>query len=167
MNKPLMEASLEWTEGKFLFRSGFYAGRPPSLGDLNSKILEMIYLGIKKDVGESEATNFVRFVNSLEDLSASSFIVAMERFWALDCKEPLVHQESRDRARLDDNLYGRQLESQALGLLATVLGGRNLDEDKIRSRSMDIKRDFIRNHMTEIPVNERSRKLTPADRHYM
>jgi hypothetical protein len=134
-------------------RSGFYAGRKPSTGDLNSQILEMFYLGMKRDLGGEAASNFVRFVNNLDDLSASAFIVAFEQFWASGCEDVGVRQEPGDRNRLSGRGHG--LEVEAFGLIGETLFGRPMSEEEIRVASVPIKSSFIRAHESEVPKDER------------
>lgn len=142
-----------WTRGRFCMRSGFYAGRGPTSSDLNSDILESLYQGIKKELGEAAAANFVRFVNKLDDLSASAFIVAFEQFWAQDCKTVEIEQTSEDRMRLDAR--GSGLEAQAFGaVMSHMSGGSNKSEDEIRHLSNRLKGKFIWTHRDEIPEDE-------------
>lgn len=141
-----------WTSNRFLLRSGFYSGRGIDLSDLNSKILEQFYQGIKSELGQKEASNFVRFVNKLEDLSASAFIVAFEQFWGKGCKTIDIPQESRDRVRLDAE-QGPALTVQAFGTVISAMFGRD-DEVNDRWRSESVKSEFVWNHADEIPADE-------------
>ena len=142
------EAGYSWVNGRFSMRSGCYAGRPPSPSDLDSKILEMFYKGLKRDVGVTEANNFVLFVNNLTDLSATSFIVAFERFWASSCQNCCVRQTPGDRMQVSG--YGATRDAEAILALAGMLGSPVRDAN-IRAVSNDIKRDFIEAHFKEIP----------------
>lgn len=153
MQRNLSELVREWVGGRFSMRSGYYAGRPPSPSDLDSDILESIYTGIKKQVGDEAATAFARFVNKLNDLSASSFIVAFERFWAKDCKMVDVAQETTDRTRLDG--YGDALHAQAFAVVAQALSGPRMSEDEILHASNWVKGKFINKHEKEIPDDEK------------
>jgi hypothetical protein len=132
---------------------GQYAGRGPTESDLNSKMLDSIYFGVKNYQGDRAANMFVRFVNNLEDLSASAFIVAFENFWRLDCSVPTIGQ---DKAR-DNEPTGspETMKSQSFALLAQSLTGQRMNADETRRRSQKIKADFIRDHANEIPEAER------------
>lgn len=141
-----------WTRN-FVWDSGYYAGRGPSKTDLNSEILEAIYRGIRQDISEVAAINFVRFVNNLVDLSASSFIVAFERFHYSDYETIDVPQRKEDRARLTGR--GHALQAQALAVFAGALFGRPRDEAMTLQDSNFIKEDFIRAHRDEIPTGEK------------
>lgn len=152
MRDNLSELVHKWTGGMFLLRSGYYAGRPPSEGDLGSKHLEMLYQGIKSDVGGEEATNFARFVNKLNDLSASAFIVAFEQFWAHDCKTIDISQTAADGMRLDAR--GSALEAQGFGAIMSRMAG-GVDDGERQRRSGEVKAQFIQDHYDEIPEDER------------
>jgi hypothetical protein len=143
----------DWTKGRFVMDSGHYAGRLPTKSDLNSPILQSLYDGIKKELGVDAAKNFVRFVNKLDDLSASSFIVAFERFCAEGCKVVDIKQYGVDRNRVTG--YGAAGEMQAFAVIAEALGGRKRSEDEIRQISDDIKYQFILSHQKEIPSSEK------------
>jgi hypothetical protein len=162
MEKSLRDLVYKWFQGRnFTLSAGFFAGRGPNEGDLNSKILERMYVGLMEDVGQVEATNFVRFVNKLEDLSASAFIVAFERFWGNDCQVVVIPQHSEDGNTLD--AYGDGLMAQGLALIGNSL---------FRSRSNDamlhahIKAAFIMAHWGEIPEDERPQEKPRFESYY-
>lgn len=155
----------KWTRnaqhGPFYMESGFYAGRAPSTRDVNSQILEAIRIGLRDEVSQEAAVNFVRMVNQLDDLSASSFVVALERFFASDCKEVLSAQRKEDRTRIDAHGDDRA-RKQSLGLVLQVASGPTISEEDIAARSEDIKADFIRWHEHDIPKEEKfSRAPSP------
>ncbi|MFA6295297.1 MAG: hypothetical protein WC666_02635 [Candidatus Paceibacterota bacterium] len=142
-----------WVNNRFVMRSGFYAGREPSENDLNSRTLEMFYSGLRKDISQEAATNFVRFVNKLHDLSASAFIVAFENFWQAGCTTVDIAQDERDRSRLSGK--GKRLEMEAFCVMAgSLFGGEKMDESSIISASNRIKHAFIQRHIAEIPADE-------------
>lgn len=148
----------DWTGGRFFMDSGFYAGRGPTESDLDSQILESFYVGIRASEGAEAAINFVRFVNNLEDLSASSFIVAFERFCARGCKETTIAQRTEDRDRITDR--GDAGEAQAFAVFASLFGERRSPE-QIKILSGRIKYDFIRRHVKEIPADEQRATQNP------
>ncbi len=148
MQRNLAEAGNQWVDGIFIFRSGYYIERPPSESDLSSNILEMIYRGLKKDIGQKAARNFVRFVDQLRDLSASSFIIALEQFWGNGCNDTVVNQSSSDRNRLDGRGLALHVESSAL--IAQTAGGCQISEEEIASCSRRIKQGFINSHRDEL-----------------
>jgi len=137
-----------WTNLRFCLNSGFYAGRPPSTEDLNSRILEMIYQGLKKDVSQDAATNFVRLVNGLSDLSASAFIVAFRSFLLGGCSQINVRQSKKDRSEIDN-------KDQAFAVIAQALKCPIPDESEIQRASLEIKEPFISQHLGEILDEEK------------
>lgn len=143
-----------WTKGTFVLRSGVYAGRGVSLADLDSQKLEAIYRGIKSHVGDVAASNFVRFVNQLDDLSASAFVVAFNQFWTLGCTNPFVEQHAADRYQVDS----RGL-LQGFAAAAELLFGRRTSEENIKLESEALRFGFIRAHLREIPKEERRKTL--------
>lgn len=151
MQGSISDLVYTWTNGTFCMRSGYYAGRPPSEGDLGSKHLEMLYQGILKDAGATEATNFVRFVNKLDDLAASAFIVAFEQFWAKDCKVIDIGQNRGDRMRLDAR--GDALVAQGFGAIMSAMADKGSGADN-RYMSNEVKSKFIKDHQAEIPADE-------------
>lgn len=53
----------------------YYAGRGNNVRDLNSSILEMLYGGIKTEVGEENAKMFVNMVKNLKNTNAQNFLI--------------------------------------------------------------------------------------------
>lgn len=140
-SNTLEQKVADWTNGCFCLNSGYYAGRGPTSSDLNSHILEMLYQGIKKDLGERQAANFVWFTAHLKDLSASSFIVAFERFFASKCELFEVPQRKEDRTRI--TAHGPVALEQAFAVMAGALAGGKRSEEEIVRLSSELKRDFL------------------------
>ncbi|MDP3954502.1 MAG: hypothetical protein Q8Q06_03755 [bacterium] len=138
-----------WTKGKLNPRSSFYTGRGPNIGDLNSWMLEAIYQGIKTEVGEGPARNFVQFVYDLKDLSASAFLQAFEQFWYGGCEVTTEPQ----REGTGNQLTGHdedELFAEGWGLIGHALGGSRLSQDKVEALSCSLKLEFIEKHKKEI-----------------
>lgn len=55
-------------------RPEYYSGRGATLSDLDSKILQGIYLGIEKEFGLKAAKNYVKMVVGIKVLSATTFL---------------------------------------------------------------------------------------------
>ena len=55
-------------------RPEYYSGRGAITCDLNGKMLEGIYQGIKKEYGVNAAKNFVKMINNIKVLSATTFL---------------------------------------------------------------------------------------------
>ena len=136
-----------WCKNQFIMRSGYYSGRGVKCCDLNSRHLEMIYSGIKSDVGETEAAAFVRFVARLTDLSASAFICAFQRWWYAGCPEE-TKQESSDRYTLSG--WGAGLGVEAWGCIASAMSMGQHDDS-----AYSVRGEFLRSHGQEIPEDAR------------
>ncbi|XKT75288.1 MAG: hypothetical protein ACJKSS_00660 [Patescibacteria group bacterium UBA2103] len=156
----LVERVRDWAgskiSGGFHMRSGYYAGRPPSRGDINTAVLEGIYGGIKSEVGNSQARNFVIFVSNLEDMSGSSFVVALQNFLQSGCKSTGITQKASDRFAID--AHGDAAHVQAFGAIASALGSGVQGESEIRRASWNVKLEFLQKHWNEVPLDVR-RKL--------
>lgn len=59
-------------------RASYYAGCGVTTSDLNEKHLFAIHKSIQKDFGENSAKSFVYMIRDISDLSASSFLQALE-----------------------------------------------------------------------------------------
>ena len=55
-------------------RPEYYSGRGAITCDLNGKMLEGIYQGIKKEFGVNAAKNFVKMISDIKILSATTFL---------------------------------------------------------------------------------------------
>ena len=155
----LVERVRDWAgskiSGGFHMRSGYYAGRPPSRGDINTAVLEGIYDGIKSEVGKSQARNFVIFVSSLEDMSGSSFVVALQKFLQSGCKSTTITQKASDRVAIDAR--GDAAQAQAFGAIASVMSSGAQSEGEVCAASWDVKFEFLQNHWNEVPLDVRKR----------
>ena len=144
----------KWTDGRFYFDAGFWSGSNPDPCYLDSPRLEMFYLGIKADFGQRAASNFVRFVNKLQNLAPQMFIAAFERFAGSNYTEVSSPQRASDNIQFssDDRKHA---QGQAVVMLA--LGGFSRpSEFHITNISRGIKAAFIAAHLAEIPGSERS-----------
>lgn len=57
----------------------YYAGRGNNVRDLNSSILELLYGGIKTEVGPESAKMFVNMVKNLKNTNAQNFLLEYYR----------------------------------------------------------------------------------------
>ncbi len=55
-------------------RPEYYSGRGATMSDLNSEILQKIFLGIEKEFGAKAAKNYVKMVRDIKVLSATTFL---------------------------------------------------------------------------------------------
>ena len=136
----------EWTKDKLNFRASFYTGRGVTYSDLNAEMLEGIYQGLKRDVGQQEATNFAKLVANLKDLSASAFIQAFERFWYGDCKNVDIQA---DGDQITGNDEEREVEAFIL-VTNALFGGSRMSPGQTESASVNLKMPFLQKHTEEI-----------------
>lgn len=125
-------------------RPGYYSGRGVNRGDLNESHLELIWAGINTDFGAAHADNFVHFVNSLTDMSATAFLVALESFYASGCALREYVQRAGDGNTLSGR--GRELEAEAMGCIFSALGRSNVSPAYEQMQSNGIKLPFVTRH---------------------
>jgi hypothetical protein len=140
------EASVrDWSGSRLSPSSGYYAGRGPNRGDLNSDHLEALWKGIVDNIGQEAARHFVLMVESLEDMSASAFLVSFQHYWHSKFRWDNRQQERGDGAVLDAR--GPALETQAMCAIFSAFGRGNRDPEMDRFESRSIKMPFLRNHV--------------------
>ena len=125
-------------------RPEYYSGRGAILCDLDGKILEGIYQGIKKEFGVRAAQNFVKMVDDIKVLSATTFLEELYMLcgngWKYR-KKPKEHQANgisipkNENGEYDD----RSMVSGMLGMFA-AMGNNGRDE------TQQIKSYFLMNH---------------------
>lgn len=107
---------------------GFYAGRGATLSDLNSKKLNKVADGIKKQYGEEAHSSFVAMVWEMKILSATAFItnvyILARSGWKFN-KKNITNKDSHF-----------ERNDQALAVIAAVLCKKNKNDightDEIR-----------------------------------
>lgn len=107
-------------------RPEFYSGRGATTADLDSQKLERIWAAIQTHLGEDAAQGFVDMVVDLPCLSATDFLLALER---LDFGGWRWNKNKRGNER---GIYPAD-EMSAWATLGSVLFGSNVDQtDEIR-----------------------------------
>ena len=124
----LCSAVNDWTERRFLFRGSYYSGRGAITSDLNSPLLEQIFDGILKDVGQDEADNFYMMVAEMQKLSATGFINAFAHLadagWDWDS---ISHHYKKDRPD-NDFKTGENEAADMCSLIGAMFGDSSRDE---------------------------------------
>lgn len=133
----------DWCKGRFIADPGYYAGRGPMLGDLNSDHLEDLWSGINANIGAEAARNFVMMVEALDDMSASAFIVSFRHYWYNKFRWDNRQQRGGDSFEL--SARGAALEAQGFAAIFSALGRRSSPESD-RWESMSIKSPFLMRH---------------------
>lgn len=109
-------------------RPEFYSGRGAITCDLDGSMLEGIYQDIKKEFGEEPAKNFVKMVNDIKVISATTFLEELYMLcgngWNYK-KKRKSHQASgisipkNENGEYDEN----SLTSGILGMFAAISNG--------------------------------------------
>lgn len=123
-------------------RPGYYAGRGPCTDDLNDQQLERLYTGLKTEVGDEAARNFVMMVEDLEDMSATAFLWSFMRFWD---RKRWTNQQSQTADGVTISGYGQDAFREAEVCVLNVLSDRRSPEEQKR-QSESIKRSFLMRH---------------------
>lgn len=117
-----------------------YSGRPATLSDLNSKILDKIFRDIAENISKEAADNYLQLVDELEYLSATAFLNMIYRLeqneWKFDYS--LAQNNSNTSYTSPGTMFG-------------TFGSRLEQSNRGRNDvTIDIKREFLRNHGIKI-----------------
>jgi hypothetical protein len=130
-------------------RPGYYAGRGPLTCDLDSNELERLWEGLKTEVGDEAARNFVMMVEELEDMSATAFLWSFMRFWPT---KRWSNQKADRRDGVTVSGYGDDAFMEAEVCVMNVLSDRR-DPEAQKQTSRNIKERFLMQYDVR-PVNE-------------
>lgn len=126
-------------------RPEYYSGRGATLSDLNDKILEKIYQGIEKEFGKKPANNFVKMVDDIKVLSATTFLEELYNLYYNDWsyrKKPKSRQASG--ISIPKNKNGEYDENSAIsGMIGIFSAMSNGGIDQ----TMQIKGHFLKCHL--------------------
>ncbi|MDP3027250.1 MAG: hypothetical protein Q8N63_06075 [Nanoarchaeota archaeon] len=124
----------------------FYSGRGAIPCDLNDKILEKVYKGVKREHGEKAAKHFTQMVADIPKLSATDFLLTLYRLesrnWRWD-KRMLGNEKGIDVG--PDYGDGRRT-GIALVTIGDVLGGMSE-----RDETSYIRDNFLERHGIKVP----------------
>lgn len=134
----------------------YYSGRGATLSDLDSTILETMYGLIESNVGKDNADQFVRMVASIEVMSATDFLITLERFVAQGFTWSDDSRTSGAKGIAVDNI------GSGLATIAEVFGG--LGGSK-RDDTVSIRSIFLARHRDAVPVHK-ERSLHDMRRKY-
>jgi hypothetical protein len=138
-------------------RPEYYSGRGAICCDLNSELLEMIYVGVKKEAGDEAAAAFVQFVYDFDKLSATAFLNEFYIFCARG-----YSSVPRTHTALDELDAGPDGPSQEI--IGTVALFGALCGDMARDETESIRGSFIQKHRSECKQNkERERRKYSYD----
>jgi hypothetical protein len=125
-------------------RPEYYSGRGAITCDLNSKILEGIYQGIKKEFGENSAKNFVKMVADIKVISATTFLeelyVLFQNGWKYRNKRKSQQASGISIPKNENDEYDdNSAMSGMIGIFATISNGG-------RDETPAIKNYFLSQH---------------------
>lgn len=121
-------------------RPEFFSGRGATSSDLNSDILEGIYLGLDKVMGRESAKNYILLVARFKCLSATAFLNDFINWYCSGCKEYEVTETTDIDLGPDRDL------SSIIGM-ATIMSkmyGNNRDD------TYQIRSNFLWKHREEL-----------------
>jgi hypothetical protein len=116
----------------------YYSGRGAILDDLDGMILEGIYQGILKEFGEKPANSFIKMVDDIKVLSATTFLLELyelfNRNWKF--KHKRHHASGIAYQKNEDGTYNAEVS--VLGIMLSLFNDR--DDTRI------IKEYFLSKH---------------------
>lgn len=141
-----------YCEGKINPSPDFYSGRGNRNSDLNSKLLELIYSGVKIEHGDEAAQSFVQMVEAMtEDASATTFLLSFYELeqvgWEFSSLQPPKNSADSfaDAAADAATNDPKQALSTAQDAIFSIMSGGNG-----RSQPVSwITRDFLKQHQGE------------------
>lgn len=133
----------------------FYSGRGATRTDLSSAKLERIYQAIERNVGLWAATAFARMVRDIPVLSATDFLLNLERFVAAGWRWKKSMLDKKNGICVEDF-------DTALGTCVSVLAG-----SQDRDETVAIRYEFLLQHDLKDPrlvdsVDVHGRRYEPA-----
>jgi hypothetical protein len=116
-------------------RPEYYSGRGAITCDLNSDILQKIYLGIEKEYGKTAAKNYIKMVQDIKVLSATTFLqelyMLFENNWKF--KKKKVQASGISVQKNENGEYDEQsVLSGMLGIFAAMSSGGRDETERIR-----------------------------------
>lgn len=131
-------------KGKMSARPEFYSGRGATMTDLNSSILEMLYVGLVKEKGTEAAKRFVNLVNKIKMLSATGFLNVFYSWYADDCPEPCDESPSDMDMPIGVDYNSNEAMAVGFGTIGAMMNRGDRDD------TWSIKRDFLNCHSEEL-----------------
>ncbi len=144
----------KYTDRRMSARPEYYSGRGNNSGDLDSKLIEMIYKGIKTEIGQDAAKAFVNMVGEMTtDASATTFLVSLYRLerngWKFSSQlKPKDSAEAFAEALQDAERRDGEFPIAAgmAGIFGFMLG----DASVRAGDGFRITGDFLRKHEAEL-----------------
>lgn len=137
---------LVYTENRMSSRPDFYSGRGAILSDLDSDLLERIYKGVKNEIGNEAAENFVQMVADIKILSATCFLNTL---YGLEVSKWVWKKSDRPDRAMDHIDLPHEHEGRfeaGMATIGAVLGG-GLERDETHA----IRGEFLQKHGKSVP----------------
>lgn len=126
---------------KMSTRPEYYSGRGATMSDLNIEILEGIYQEILKEYGKNAAKNYIKMIDDIKVLSATTFLEELYQLHNNNWKYSKKEQHANGIS-IPKNENGEYDETSAVsgmfGIYAAM--GNNRDD------TISIKGGFLRTH---------------------
>lgn len=130
-----------YTKNRMSSRPEFYSGRGAILSDLNSELLEMIHEGVRREIGEKAAKNFVQMVADIDVLSATFFLNSL---YSLEANGWKWKKRSKKAEALDHVDVGPDGPGRFAIGMATI--GSWMGGGSERNETPMISSDFLEKH---------------------
>ncbi len=130
-----------YTKNRMSSRPEYYSGRGAILSDLNSELLEMIHEGIRREIGEKAAKNFVQMVADIDALSATFFLNSL---YGLEASGWKWKKRSKKAEALDHVDVGPDSPAR-FGIGMATLGSWMFGGSE-RNETAQISSDFLEKH---------------------
>lgn len=109
-------------------RPEYYSGRGATTSDLNHNILVGIHAGLKKEFGDKAAKAFVKMVDGIKVMSATTFLQELYRLYYNRWKyTPEKEDESGIHIPKDDN-GDYDTQAGVFGVMEAMMGGNRHDD---------------------------------------
>jgi hypothetical protein len=136
--------------GRVNARASYYSGRGARAGDLPPATLDDVYAALVKNVNEGAAGQFVQMVADIPVLSATDFLLALERFEYAGWK--WVPEGAPDARGVHADDMGSAMGTVLEALGSSLPGARKRDDDTIRIRG-----GFLKLHMDELREDQKKK----------
>lgn len=162
--KSAKEILREYGKDKISTRPEFYSGRGNTTSDLNSEILETIYTGVQKEIGDKAAKSFVKMVGEMvHDASATTFLTSLYRLEQNNWKFNSSIVPTNQAEALAETVQNAKREGRdaampvSIGLVFIFASEAKTDK---RYGGLYIVENFLRNHKKDLTKDTRETVLT-------
>jgi hypothetical protein len=138
-------------------RPEYYSGRGATISDLDGNILEGIYRGIETDYGKNAAKNFLKMVEDIKVMSATTFLEELYQLFRNDWKY-------KNKSKHASGITVPKDENGEYDIMAGMFGMMAALTSNGRDDTQRIKGSFLRSH--GVKAKEVSRDMYGDVREY-